>query len=124
MIVVEHDEDTLRLADELIELGPEAGVEGGRLLFQGTPADCAKLSAKESRTGPYLAGRLRVLKDAKTKDPGEAWLNVREAREQHIVKWQLRRGSAGADIAQGPLQSGKGARLWGARSLRNPRVSY
>jgi excinuclease ABC subunit A len=84
VLVVEHDEDTLRLADELIELGPEAGVEGGRLLFQGTPADCAKLSAKESRTGPYLAGRLRVLKDAKTKDPGEAWLNVREAREHNL----------------------------------------
>jgi excinuclease ABC subunit A len=84
VLVVEHDEDTLRLADELIELGPEAGVEGGRLLFQGTPADCAKLSAKDSRTGPYLAGKLRVLKDAKTKSPGEAWLNVREAREHNL----------------------------------------
>jgi excinuclease ABC subunit A len=84
VLVVEHDEDTLRIADELIELGPEAGVEGGRLLFQGTPADCARLSAKDSRTGPYLAGKLRVLKDAKTKAPGEAWLNVREAREHNL----------------------------------------
>jgi excinuclease ABC subunit A len=84
VLVVEHDEDTLRLADELIELGPEAGVEGGNLLFQGTPADCAKLSAKVSRTGPYLAGQLRVIKDAKTKSPDGAWLTVREAREHNL----------------------------------------
>ena len=48
VLVVEHDEDTMRLADELIELGPEAGVEGGYILFQGTPADCARLPAKAS----------------------------------------------------------------------------
>src|SRR6201999_2207822 len=63
VIVVEHDEDTLRLADELIELGPEAGVEGGQLLFQGPPAECAKLPAKISRTGPYLARSMTVMKD-------------------------------------------------------------
>ena len=40
--------------------------------------------SKDSRTGPYLAGKLRVLKDAKTKSPGEAWLNVREAREHNL----------------------------------------
>ena len=84
VIVVEHDEDTMRLADEIIELGPEAGVEGGRLLFQGTPADCAKLPASASRTGPYLARKLRVLKDAKTKVPDGAWLTVREAREHNL----------------------------------------
>src|SRR5207302_4412283 len=46
VIVVEHDEDTLRLADELIELGPEAGIEGGQLLFQGRPLECMQLSFK------------------------------------------------------------------------------
>jgi excinuclease ABC subunit A len=46
VLVVEHDEDTMRLADELIELGPEAGTEGGQLLFQGTPAACAALPAR------------------------------------------------------------------------------
>jgi excinuclease ABC subunit A len=84
VIVVEHDEDTMRLADELIELGPEAGAEGGRLLFQGPPAECARLPAKVSRTGPYLARKLRVLKDAKTKAPDGAWLTVREAREHNL----------------------------------------
>ncbi|HWA08872.1 MAG TPA: excinuclease ABC subunit UvrA [Opitutaceae bacterium] len=84
VVVVEHDEDTMRLADEIIELGPEAGVEGGRLLFQGTPAQCAAQPAKVSRTGPYLARKLGVVKDAPTKKPDGAWLTVREAREHNL----------------------------------------
>jgi excinuclease ABC subunit A len=84
VLVVEHDEDTLRLADELIELGPEAGVDGGYVLFQGTPADCARLPAKMSRTGPYLARKMGVMKDAKTKEPDGAWLTVREARANNL----------------------------------------
>ncbi|MEO7415297.1 MAG: excinuclease ABC subunit UvrA [Opitutaceae bacterium] len=84
VLVVEHDEDTMRLADEIIELGPEAGTEGGQLLFQGTPEECMKLSAKVSRTGPYLARKLGVVKDAATKSPDGAWLTVREAREHNL----------------------------------------
>ncbi len=84
VIVVEHDEDTLRLADELIELGPEAGVEGGQLLFQGTPSDCAKLPPKFSRTGGYLSRKLSVVRDAKQKIPDGAWLTVREARANNL----------------------------------------
>jgi len=84
VLVVEHDEDTMRLADEIIELGPEAGVEGGRILFQGTPADCAKQPASVSRSGPFLARKMSVVKDAKTKKPDDAWLTVREAREHNL----------------------------------------
>jgi excinuclease ABC subunit A len=84
VLVVEHDEDTMRLADELIELGPEAGTEGGQLLFQGTPAECMALSAKQSRTGPYLARKLAVVRDAKLKEPDGAWLTVREARANNL----------------------------------------
>ena len=84
VVVVEHDEDTLRAADEIIELGPGAGVEGGELLFQGTPAACAAQSAKLSRTGPYLARQIGVLKDAATKKPDGTWLTVREAREHNL----------------------------------------
>jgi len=84
VLVVEHDEETMRAADELIELGPEAGTEGGHLLFQGTPAECAALPFKRSRTGPYLARTLSVIKDAVTKTPDGAWLTVREARENNL----------------------------------------
>jgi excinuclease ABC subunit A len=84
VLVVEHDEDTMRLADELIELGPEAGVEGGRILFQGTPAACMKLPAKLSRTGAYLARKLAVTREAKPKQPDGAFLTVREARANNL----------------------------------------
>ncbi len=84
VLVVEHDEDTMRLADELIELGPEAGTEGGRLLFQGRPEDCMKLPAKLSRTGPYLARTMGVTREAKAKQPDGAFLTVRDARANNL----------------------------------------
>ncbi len=84
VLVVEHDEDTMRAADEIVELGPEAGVEGGRLLFQGSPSECAALPARASQTGPYLARKIAVMKDAPTKEPDGAWLTVREAREHNL----------------------------------------
>ncbi|MDR2674741.1 MAG: excinuclease ABC subunit UvrA, partial [Opitutaceae bacterium] len=87
VLVVEHDEDTMRAADEIIELGPGAGAEGGRILFQGTPAGCAAQPARVSRTGPYLARSCFVEKNATTKSPAAgpgAWLVVREAREHNL----------------------------------------
>ncbi len=87
VLVVEHDEETMRIADEIIELGPEAGVEGGRILFQGTPAECAAQPERVSRTGPYLARKRFVEKDAKTKTPAGgpgAWLTVRGASEHNL----------------------------------------
>jgi len=84
VIVVEHDEDTMRAADEILELGPEAGVEGGRILFQGPPALCAAQPPSVSRTGPFLARKQAVVKEAKNKKPDGAWLTVREAREHNL----------------------------------------
>lgn len=55
VVVVEHDEEILRAADHIIEIGPGAGERGGRLVFAGPPADL--ISASESLTGDYLAGR-------------------------------------------------------------------
>jgi excinuclease ABC subunit A len=90
VIVVEHDEETMRAADEIIELGPEAGVEGGRLLFQGTPAQCAAQPARVSQTGPFLARKMSVHKDAATKAPDGAWLTVRGAREHNLQNIDVR----------------------------------
>ena len=84
VLVVEHDEETMRSADEIIELGPEAGVEGGRLLFQGTPEACAAQPARVSQTGPFLARKMSVHKDAATKVPDGAWLTVRGAAEHNL----------------------------------------
>lgn len=84
VLVVEHDADTIRIADELIELGPGAGTEGGQILFQGAPADCAKLPVSASRTGCYIAGKLGVVKDGKSRAPDGRWLTVKGAAEHNL----------------------------------------
>lgn len=84
VLVVEHDEDTIRLADELIELGPGAGTEGGEILFQGTPEACMALPTRDSHTGAYLSRKLRVEREAVAKIPDGAWLTVREAQEHNL----------------------------------------
>jgi excinuclease ABC subunit A len=58
VLVVEHDEDAIRAADHLIDMGPGAGINGGHVVAQGTPAEVA--SAKESITGDYLSGRRAI----------------------------------------------------------------
>ncbi|AOS46015.1 UvrABC system protein A [Lacunisphaera limnophila] len=90
VLVVEHDADTMRIADELIELGPGAGTEGGQILFQGSPVDCAKLPATTSRTGAYLGGKLGVEKDAKLKKPDDRWLVVKGAAANNLKNVEAR----------------------------------
>ncbi|MFQ5346705.1 MAG: excinuclease ABC subunit UvrA, partial [Rhodothalassiaceae bacterium] len=58
VIVVEHDEDAIRAADHVVDMGPGAGEHGGRIVAQGTPAEI--MAAKDSVTGAYLAGRKRI----------------------------------------------------------------
>ncbi|MGB3945817.1 MAG: excinuclease ABC subunit UvrA [Candidatus Saccharimonadales bacterium] len=55
VLVVEHDEDTIRQADYLLDIGPHAGIHGGQIIAHGTPAEVAK--HKDSITGKYLSGR-------------------------------------------------------------------
>ena len=58
VIVVEHDEDAIRHADHVVDLGPGAGVHGGRVIAQGTPADIA--ASADSITGQYLSGKRAI----------------------------------------------------------------
>ena len=58
LIVVEHDEDTMRAADCVIDIGPGAGEHGGQLVAMGTAEDLMK--NEESVTGAYLSGRLKI----------------------------------------------------------------
>lgn len=58
VIVVEHDEDMIRTADQIIDFGPKAGVFGGEVIFQGTPKQIVK--SANSLTGKYLSGRLKI----------------------------------------------------------------
>jgi len=84
VLVVEHDAETMLAADEIIELGPGAGTEGGHLLFQGSPAALVAAPAKQTRTGPYLSHQLQVTKEARTKSPDGSFVTVREAREHNL----------------------------------------
>jgi excinuclease ABC subunit A len=59
VLVVEHDEDAIRSADHVIDMGPAAGVNGGRVVAEGTPAEIA--ANPKSLTGDYLAGRRRIM---------------------------------------------------------------
>src|SRR5437773_6560488 len=70
VIVVEHDEETIRSADHVVDLGPGAGEEGGRIVAQGTPAEIAAHPA--SLTGFYLSGRRAIAVPARRRTPQEA----------------------------------------------------
>ncbi|HEY6565078.1 MAG TPA: excinuclease ABC subunit UvrA, partial [Pirellulaceae bacterium] len=63
VIVVEHDAELMEIADQIIDMGPGAGVEGGRIVAQGTPAEIR--GHEESLTGAYLSGRMRIERPAK-----------------------------------------------------------
>ncbi len=81
VIVVEHDEGTMRAADHLVDLGPGAGEHGGHVIAAGTPAEVAKDAA--SLTGQYLAGKRRIEVPAQRREPRGA-LVVRGAREHNL----------------------------------------
>jgi len=82
VLVVEHDVETMRAADHMIEMGPGAGVEGGQVIFEGAPD--ASHHAGGSRAGPFLSGRHRVEKYADTLRPRGAWLVVEGAGEHNL----------------------------------------
>jgi excinuclease ABC subunit A len=67
VVVVEHDEAILRAADELVDIGPGAGANGGRVLYQGPPGGVGGVA--ESATGAFLAGRRRVVPPARRRTP-------------------------------------------------------
>jgi excinuclease ABC subunit A len=107
VLVVEHDADTIRIADELIELGPGAGTEGGAILFQGSPTECAMLPPSASRTGAYLAGKEGVVKDARTKEPDGRWLAIQGAAEHNLKAVDARIPVGLLTVVTGVSGSGK-----------------
>jgi excinuclease ABC subunit A len=87
VIVVEHDEETIRAADHILDLGPGAGPRGGEIVAQGTIEDI--LSAKNSLTGDYLSGRTQIPVPKQRVRPGsagesEGWLTLVGATENNL----------------------------------------
>ena len=81
LIVVEHDEETMRAADHIIDIGPGAGSHGGQLVVQGTVEDIC--NCPESITGAYLSGKLSVDVPFVRRSP-QGWLRVKGARENNL----------------------------------------
>ena len=82
VIVVEHDEDAIRAADHLIDMGPGAGVHGGLVVAEGTPADVMRRS--ESLTGQYLAGHRKIAVPKERRQAKGKWLTVEGARANNL----------------------------------------
>ncbi len=82
VIVVEHDEQTLRTADYLVDMGPGAGVNGGNVVAAGSPADVAKV--KKSLTGQYLAGTLCMDIPKKRRAGNGSFIEIFGAREHNL----------------------------------------
>lgn len=81
LIVVEHDEDTMRAADYIVDIGPAAGEHGGEVIATGTAEDIMKCD--KSITGAYLSGRMKIPVPKVRKEPA-GWITIRGARQNNL----------------------------------------
>ena len=87
LIVVEHDEDTMRAADYIVDVGPGAGQHGGQIVAVGTAEEI--MACEESITGAYLSGRLRIPVPQERRKP-TGWLTVRGAAQNNLKNIDVR----------------------------------
>ncbi len=88
VIVVEHDEETIRQADYVIDMGPGAGTNGGRVIFSGTPREISE--SKESITGRYLCGDISIPIPKKRRNAGGKSLVIKGARANNLKNIEVR----------------------------------
>jgi excinuclease ABC subunit A len=88
VIVVEHDEDTIRAADHIVEMGPGPGVHGGAVVVQGTIDDVIR--CKASPTGQFLSGKRSIATPKQRRAGNGKWLAVRGARENNLKSVDVR----------------------------------
>jgi excinuclease ABC subunit A len=82
VLVVEHDENTILSSDYVIDMGPGAGREGGKVVFSGTPQEILK--SEESLTGKYLSKKLQIPIPLKRRRPDKRFLTIRGAKENNL----------------------------------------
>jgi excinuclease ABC subunit A len=82
LIVVEHDEDTMRSADYIVDIGPGAGIHGGYIVAEGTAEDI--MNCPESLTGAYLSGRKKIEIPEKRREGTGKFLTVKKAEENNL----------------------------------------
>lgn len=110
LIVVEHDEDTMRAADYIVDIGPGAGIHGGKLVAAGSVDDI--IACKESITGKYLSGELKIDVPEERKRPDGRYLSVRGAGQNNLKNIDV-------DIPVGLLTAVTGVSGSGKSSLVN-----
>ncbi|WP_046005299.1 excinuclease ABC subunit UvrA [Pseudoalteromonas rubra] len=88
VIVVEHDEDAIRAADHIIDIGPGAGVHGGYVVAEGSRDDI--MANPESLTGQYLSGKQAIAIPAQRHQPGEHWLALHGASGNNLKDVNLK----------------------------------
>ena len=88
LIVVEHDEDTMRAADWIVDIGPAAGVHGGNVVYSGEVKGI--LTCKNSVTGQYLSGKKKISVPEKRRPLTGKWLDVIGAEENNLKKINVR----------------------------------
>ncbi len=105
LIVVEHDEDTIRSADHIVDIGPLAGVKGGELVAEGTVSDI--INCPDSITGDYLAGRREIKIPSKRRSGTGAYLEVKGARQNNLKNVTVRFPAGKITAVTGVSGSGK-----------------
>jgi excinuclease ABC subunit A len=105
LIVVEHDEATIRRADHVIDIGPGAGVHGGRIVAQGTPADLERHA--ESTTGDFLAGRRRIETPTQRRTPSGAAIRIEGCSANNLKDVDLEIPLGCLTVVTGVSGSGK-----------------
>jgi len=105
LIVVEHDEDTMRAADYVVDIGPGAGVHGGEVVFSGTPKQL--MACRHSLTGDYLSGRRRIPVPTARRAGNGQWLTVRGAAENNLKNIDVSFKLGALNLITGVSGSGK-----------------
>jgi len=105
LIVVEHDEDTMREADYLIDIGPKAGDNGGYIVAQGTPEEVIK--NKDSLTGRYLAGIEKIEIPKKRRKGNGLFLEIKGAKENNLKNINVKIPLNTMTVVTGVSGSGK-----------------
>ena len=129
VLVVEHDEETIRAADWIVDLGPGAGIKGGELVAEG-PVE--SLAASESLTGLFLSGRRRIVLPVPSRREGSSWLYLRGAQLHNLrdldAAFPMRTltcvtgvsGSGKSSLITGTLYPALARRLMGSRANPGP----